>query len=229
MDDVLGSTFWWAFSLFAAIAIVFHGVMFARLLPCSQRFWKATDYFWLAIAVVGMLGATQKAREAHYRESQRFARGARSATLAWERHSIAMALESDRRIKADLEKSLKAYRHEQTQRQLTDIESVINWRETASRQLAESNPPSGWRKHLERATSEVPTDSKDIASEKQRLRFQLEKLYEFDDSDRFYDRELSVTAGESAWTEWSPFLLAIAIAIRVTKVTAEVLGYDKPS
>src|SRR5262245_7528027 len=49
-----------AFGVFLGLFMLLGFVMMVTILPRSPKFWKATDYVWLAIASVGLVGAVRQ-------------------------------------------------------------------------------------------------------------------------------------------------------------------------
>src|ERR1700682_3780998 len=53
---------WKMLALFASFLIALD-LVFVRWLPIGRRGWKIADYFWLAFAALGLLGAVSHARQ----------------------------------------------------------------------------------------------------------------------------------------------------------------------
>jgi len=219
--------FWTLITVLVVLTVLCHLAMI-KWLPRSQRFWKATDYFWLTIAGLGFLSVTQKAREEHYRDSKKFVESARDTLLKWGKHDALMSASNWRELSDSTEKAIGKNPAEELNESLQRQRQAADWYKNLAGVLSGGNPPGGWRKRLEETTDLLPTDSAEIRSGKQRFREQFTTLLEYDDLAVFYNQELRPTSGESNWLEWGPLLLVLAISVRLTKVSAEVFGYDRP-
>lgn len=210
----------WVVGFFIVFLVFFHLVFIAHR-PLSARAWKKIDYIWLMLAFISVLGLVGEARQ--YRAE--------------------MALRTDQRA---LDKSLsqvrgwyvsyQGYVCDQAQslkQQSTDTgqyPALCNWLEGRINDLNLLQRVDEMAPEITRSLADglEKFDPLIPAKERATLMRRLE-LYQDRREKLLTDlAERDLTYIQKILLILAPVMLAGAIAIRITKVTAEIRGMDEP-
>lgn len=204
-----------------------HCLLFTKWKPKSDRFWKATDYVWLFVAVLGLWGTIAR-QEKDYK-----ARQINDLEQSLEREYAAQQVWIGRLASnASFVAAMKMENQPNKDVVLRpDVLAYLMTSQQAARvQLALANKRP-YHKHaveLDNLIAELRADGraevKNIGDEADLMRRRASA-----DEERLDTVQAEATSPTVAWTlKWvSPVLLALAIAIRFTRVTAEIYVLKK--
>jgi hypothetical protein len=210
---------------FVGVAGLFHLWLFTLGRNASQRFWKATDYCWLTVALIGLWGLSeqhektahsQRIQEAQARlETEYAAQQARVISFINTQNAIALNRIAERSVISESDKVwlkslvmsnselnvlLQAISFKRPHKNYAyEIKRIVS---TFSNAASNAFAVDGAEKMLSRSIH--------IEEELARLRF-----------------EAASTRYSANWGLIAPILLAIALALRFTRVAAEVFVLDR--
>lgn len=213
---------WKILGLFALFLIAFDLVL-VRWLQIGKRGWKRADYFWLAFAALGLLGAVSHARQrmasgqtpyAEMRTTATFER-LRDLTKSYSQTSIICR----KFVRSQYSPPLEDF--DRTQR---EFDATCQWFKSIFEALPATLPKD------EIATVNLP--SKPSVSQPDLVQFISSfdlALNEFNRAlrgEKFLRENSHETDADVMMALFTPILLAAALALRITKVTGE-LKLDK--
>jgi hypothetical protein len=197
-----------------------HVLLFTKWKSKTDRFWKATDYFWLLVAILGLWGTIARQEQEH--KTHLISDLERS--LEWEYAAQQVEIEQLAR-KAFLITAMKSEvpLNNEGRPGLRSFLMSIQQAENLSRELAINRPYNKHPAELDKVISELRLDGreemKNIGDKADTMR-----LKGVADENHLDTLRAEVTSPLLGWArKWvSPVLLALALAVRVTRVTAEV-------
>ncbi len=213
------------FAVWLFFMVVFHLLLFTRWRARSAVFWKATDYWWLGITVIGLWGIG-----AQYGQDQINQRihaleisldreyGAENGwMLTLTNHQVISALlEMNSRL-VTLEGGSKP-----GQQELSRFTARLQSYTSLNMSLNNYRPYNVHQAELEKAIQlarDEEDSGKEAASEASLL---VSRAIPHENELDRLKTELSTSWFHWALVYFSPFLLAAALALRITRVTAEV-------
>lgn len=204
---------------------VFHVLLFTKWKSKSERFWKATDYCWLCVALLGLWGVAEE-----YERLQ----------AANRVHEQEMMLEHEY---SDHQSWIVTLMNSQVQIALLKMEATPNTRVGTRREVTQhiyahslytrlqqamsfKRPLNRHRGELEAVIRDIRADSngKTVAAEADLLFNRA--IGEEDELDRLR-AEAKNSQHSRSWLFLAPLFLAVALALRLTRVTAEVFVLRK--
>ena len=203
------------FSWLTVSILILHLAMHFKL-PRNERFWKSTDYVWMSLGVIGLLGVTQKVRLEVYGDPEQL----------YERR-----LEEQRDV---------------IWSELSDRSYTHSFAEALTQSILGMGPPpehknARWYKEiLEDMVENGAHNSEDferIAKDfgiggefrDDFLAVEVPKLKKLEESLAEFKSKSKPSTLEQFWLYLSPLIIATGISIRTTKISAEVFGYNKPA
>lgn len=209
---------WFVLLVFLAFLLAFHAVL-VWLFPQSQSFWRKVDYVWLSFALLGVLGAVGANSEL-----------VANAKLDREKFYLQISLRNLAEISEVASSDVVC-------RKLGDGEPYATPSEMAERQKGydyQCQWFSGLKGYFERSEKEIlekvepegesgPLPTGGVSEYNRMFREQIDSHNAaVSDALKLRDR-----AGPTFFSEtllfFGPFLIAVALALRITKVTAEIL------
>mgnify|MGYP003382133011 CR=1 FL=1 len=215
MFDALYSVL--AFVLFAGLL---HALLFTRWRNKSQRFWKATDYCWLSVALLGLWGIseqyekallTQRIQEAQAKlDNEYSAQQARVSSIMSMQIGIALEklskealpLPSDRDWLSPLVRS---------HRRLNILLQAMSFQ----------RPHKANADEIRRAVAAFDDGINHELATDGAKKMLARSIYLEDELDRLRSEAKSIRFTVN-WRLLAPILLAFALALRITRVTADV-------
>ncbi|NQV32553.1 MAG: hypothetical protein HQ515_07665 [Phycisphaeraceae bacterium] len=221
------TTFGNVLTCFLIAVVVFHVAMF--LLRSRPKFWKVIDYLWLAVATLGLLGATSTARKILVEESVFYS----------ERHNHSIQVYLTYKWAESAAHHFRTWEFDENPPpggdtvMRTRISEAADWfqevaqivRTNPSKRawearadgyksiVHENDPPGNWRSLIENYGEMLTQDLNDLHDAEEKLEAQLGKT--------------QLTSTEQILSILAPWAIAIALAIRFTKTTATLWGYTK--
>jgi hypothetical protein len=211
-------------SLFVTFIVFFIALLLIHLwmfrIGKRPRLWKKIDYIWLSAVVLSIIGATGEVRkfiadntssmfEERFQNTLEFARYYVNST-----HEYYLRLTSQK-WEPNKENNVAEMAFREAEQQLTHTASKLT-------ENPESRP---WKELLNRQQILGSTQNHIVMQDEQIIRKNLRML------DEAYE-QLLINRQERGRSEWEKFLLvllpwvlAVALALRITKVTAELKGF----
>ncbi|HST78965.1 MAG TPA: hypothetical protein VLN58_10795, partial [Verrucomicrobiae bacterium] len=213
---------WKITGLFALFLIGFDLVL-VRWLKIGKTGWKRADYFWLAFAALGLLGAVSHARQrvasgqtpyAEMRATATFER-LRDLTKSYSQTSIIC------RKFVRSQYSLPLEDFDRTQR---EFDATCQW----FKSIFEALPAAPPKDEIARATlpSEPSVSQPDLVQFISSFDLALDEFNRALRGEKFLRENSHETDSDFTMALLTPILLAAALALRITKVTGE-LKLDK--
>lgn len=216
-----------AFGLVAAV--VFYPLM-EYYLPRTRVFWKSTDYFTLVVGGIGLVGLNDKAQEGWFHESLTLTQaladgrvGHAKSEVTRERTSLLRQLSTQAQTPGPQQDDA-GDRQTRVNREKMELEATIAWADEVLLHLLNKPERVSWRNHL---PPPPPVDKPAQMLERKRILAALDELFTADDEHRRFEAKTKKTPLEYNWHAFAPWLTALAAAVRLTKTTAEVKGYDR--
>jgi hypothetical protein len=221
---VMGADWWWtgpswwiSVAVFFGALIIFHLALVYSPWPLSKYYWKRVDYIWLSMSLISILGIVSQGRMALaagwvpiaqqqivYRKQD-----VDIALASWLNGACAMHLEKSPESPPDMEERIK--QQNQFCALLKGLQQTIK-------------PSLDARTEIDQSKMHIPTYplAIDFAYEQDFVKARLEG---YNESIQAYEH-LSDAVERSDWEKLTlvlaPFLLAVALALRITKVSAEL-------
>lgn len=210
----------WILLVFVASLIVFDLVL-VRWKPLSKKAWKRVDYVWLAVGALGLVSAVQGPRELIIGNFLPSAENRLDSALLTLQSSVRFGhselycrkfgpIENTAR-RAELERIQSEYKA--TCEWFIEISSLF------PKKVADLNGPislDSLPKPPETNEEMLRTTIEQVAKEISRLNDEISILNRLKD-------ESKRTLPEDIMKAFGPLLLALALALRITKVTGEVM------
>ena len=205
----------------------FHRLLFTRWKTKTERFWKATDYWWLGIAVVGLWGVAERYEQQRsndrIHEQEVMLEREYTAQQGWivtlmntQMHAALIKIEGNPHKEAIVRRDVS--QHIFTHSLYTSLQQAMNFHRPYNKHQGE----------LESVIRNIESDryGKPVATEMRLLlkraipeEERLDRL-RTDAARSFFGHSLAYSA---------PLLLAVALALRLTRVTAEVFVLRGPA
>ncbi len=213
-----------AVCMFFAFLFAFHVLLFSLWRSKPSSFWKKTDYFWLSLSFVSFIGVAGRFNEQELRQKIYFLEQEiqieYSSQTAWflslMNSELYAAIHSPEQFS-----NANGFRREKVRLSLAARNHVANL-------LLELSNNRPYVEHMQELEDEI-----------QKIREEPEYTYVAEEATRMIERaaadetelqELRTAGVHSVCFRWfsylTPFLLAPALALRITKVTAE--AFEKP-
>lgn len=215
----IGSDPAWLFGLFGGFLLFFH-VWLVYWKPIGDIGWKRVDYFWLGVAVIGLIGQSAQVRQhwyapaydiSHYRVD--------AALMALKQRADFSIGPAICRTFVRTEYSPKNFDQNQAEYNFACAEFTRLVKEVQS---AEGSRDVGFLELLDTSqTRKKLTDSiliETLANLETAHRGFVDALTERSDA----KYKTQTTANEFVLIVFSPFLLMFALALRIAKVTGEI-------
>jgi hypothetical protein len=207
----------WLFITFIALTAVLH-LVFVLIWPLKNTQWKYADYVWLLVAAIGLLAASAKS-------GQYIATNQLNLQVPWTSNSYNF-LRSDIKVV----KEIACMKHERSSFSPNNYDEIVKAQQFVCAQY-------------EKLDSEMPVSVKPpfrplaelgyhpITGDERYVKYEIERLTTdaavYDQNVAFY-KDLVDRADSTGWESTNmaigPLLLAIAIAIRITKTTGEIVN-----
>lgn len=207
---------------FVACAILFHWFLIFRF-PRSSVFWKKVDYFWLSFALLGAIAAIGGNRDlvgrAQVRE-QTF----RLALLRNQLQQISLDGSSEA-VCRELGDGAPFLNSEEMRRRQTQYDSQCRWFKRAAVYISDLPKDQFHAIELESIAGTLSDGGAMAYSEMFK-----DQLGRYNDQVRVAQKvaeEVNPGFFRESLLFLGPFLLAVALALRVTKVTADLLAEKK--
>jgi hypothetical protein len=211
------ASYGWMLAAFLGATAVFHAVLvFAR--PLGRVGWKVVDYVWLLFGLLGAFSGVQAVR-------QEIAAGLLPEAEEAERADAAAILEritlgASPAVCRTLEPFEKAPADEETARRQREFDQVCEWFRSAKRRVERGLPAERPLTPESLGGGPVPpapefsivASLEEAVARYNRAQATVERL----------SREADQSDFEATMTALAPFLIAIALALRITKVTGEL-------
>jgi hypothetical protein len=198
--------------------------------PRSTRFWKATEYIWLSLAGIGVIAVMQ---DVFIVVSAPIISGGNKIT-EFKIYDIKSILAKENTSCEIRKKSLEEdFNHDgenvELLNQLNNQEVIFAFIERTDIIVSKKPDHKTWRERTEHQVQSQDTDSYHLQQLKLNLQKQLEVVYSSEDESKQLHEWLYKTRKYAPHPLVFAFLVIIATALRVTKTSAEVFGYDKPT
>jgi hypothetical protein len=193
------------------------------VLPRRGWFWKGTDYLWLVIAALGLVGVVQRERTKVFEESLPDARARVRRVMGLARWSAEVGERSNREI-AEMNEKAQIAAIRAKARAYRDAEVWYGKWLSALRESPDSGHVSTW---LEELIKQLPKDNDALNQDRSELNRSLAEIREAEQRVTFYENGRKRIEIEKLLGGLAPVLLGLALAIRITKVSAELFRIQK--
>ena len=200
------------FFFFALLALHF---AFVYQWPFSANTWRKADYWWLAFLVLGLVGAAGDVRRARAPDEVTTREARLTTSLSIARFVVSGGYHCMHYVRSDF--SPPNLEEIQAQR-----DRLCAWTREILNALPEAAPVEVDDLELLSALSMPAISNAPLISEAQDVEEAIEDLHAAADSLNQARALLEPTSWEQFWTFFYPPLLALALALRITKVTGEV-------
>ena len=209
----LASNTTWVIGIFIACTILFH-ILFVFLFPLSLRTWKIADYLWLCLVFLSLMGLVGQAKqfmaETTYNEKEWQTQQSLGDVRSWFSNYQILICEEAKILK---EKKLNG----------TEYHQLCDWLEKRINDLnLMQKDPHKWPEITPQLTNGLKDYSTIIPRLEQKI---LERRIERYSERRIQNNEnlkaLQRTSLQQVMLIMAPVMFALALAIRLTKVTAE--------
>lgn len=208
---------WWIFCVFIVSWAIFH-VLLVRLFPLSSIRWKQVDYVWLAMALLGIIGSVSGNRAviAENLQSMATARSTFALREVMNSAEFGTSIAICRQFVTS-EFSPPPDVMEKTQRQFN---AQCDWFKKVSEVLRAYEKDSAKQIDIVRLVGEPPTGGEAWAYSRfaQSVALYNDSLEDLDS----LNKAKSNSGIESVFRFLGPLLIALALALRITKVSGEV-------
>jgi len=184
----------------------------------KPRFWVAVDYVWLSVAALGLIWATADARILLASNYISYDRGMFNSGMECARHYAKYSQDYYVNYNFSLWPNTPEMNKKKAQ-----YRSAADWFTKAGTILKEDAEKSdSWNDFLENHGEIGADEDRSIALEKDLVLGAIRDTLRARESLRNRLQEMRLTTGEQVLKVFSPFILIIALAIRITKVTASL-------
>lgn len=211
------TSIWWVFLVFSVSLIIFH-LAFVWIGRLTSIQWKQIDYIWVLCALLGVLGSVEQSRSLVVRNEANSAEYRIDSAFKWVLSASEYGTPSA--ICRNFVRSELSPPQEIFMRIQQEFDLQCEWFKDISTKLREIDP-----KALQEISVEILKNGRPAGGE----RWAYEQL---DESAYLYNvalaelKQLRADAGMSVLQEiiqaLGPALLALAIALRITKVSGEI-------
>lgn len=215
----IGSNPYWLFGLFLIFLLIFHGWL-VYLRPIGDIGWKRVDYLWLGVAVIGLVGQSAQVRQHWYTSANEMSQIIVKGAL------ISLKQDADFSIGPAICRTFN--RSDFSPPNFDPIQAEYNiaceefTRLTKEIRSTEGNREVGFLDLLDtsktRSKLTDPILIKTLENLEMAHRHFIDALKEKEDA----KQKTKPTTNEFVLIVFSPFLLMLALALRITKVSGEI-------
>lgn len=214
-----------AFCVWVVFTGVFHTLLFLKWKSKGERFWKATDYLWFIVALIGLYGAVkeyehqQVASRVHEQEAmlEHDYSDHQSWIVTLMNYQVQIALlKMEETPNSGIGTRHEVTQHIYTHSLYTRLQQVMSFKRPLNRH----------REELDAVIRDIRADpnGKEVAAEAELLLNRT--IPEEDELDRLRIQEKNAQYSD-IWHYLVFFLTAAMFALRLTRVTAEVFVLQK--
>lgn len=213
------SNLWTTLIAFLVALSIAHVIML--FFKNKPRFWVAVDYVWLGVASLGLIWATADARILLASYYLSYDRGRFNSETELARHYAKYS--QDYFVNYNF--SLWPNTPEMNKRKRQYRPAADWFTEAVTILKKDADKSDSWNDFIENHGEIGADEDTIIASDKNRILGAIRDTLRARESLRNRLKEMRLTTGEEVLKVFSPFILIIALAIRITKVTASLKGY----
>ncbi len=200
------------FILLIVMTALLH-TLFVFLFPQNKRFWKKMDYIWLGLATLSIVTASQKVRIVVYDNYQNRAESLTISSFSSLNNNVQFSLPCKNFIKSE-------FSPENFDEIVAEYKRICTWNKGFESEIAALNPkefPDVMFK-----TPKAPIESVELNQYLEQLKKQIQEYEQYRTQMWEYKKQTEETALEQLLFFLLPVFLCAAIALRITKVTAEL-------
>jgi len=213
-------SFWITYAVFLVTVILCHLLMFS--FRRNPSFWKQVDYFWLGVGVLGLVGLTGESRKLIANNMTEVSESRFYSMLEHAQQWTSWAHDYYDRLASDNSEPT-----EENRNRILEYKLFSEKLKEVSRKLHAELLSNEWLELFTINQNPIQSQCSEIVNQEKRLQriiADVDNAYK----DLADNQKARKTSGvEEILIVLSPSLIAIALGIRITKVTAELKGFDK--